>query len=141
MKRMAYNPVFFSGTRQVIIKVDSNASQTPLPPQVPLVLCQQSPPPTPAMSTLARSDVFPLGILTILFSWTLFVWYSGKKRFPYPPGPRRLPIVGNLFSMPSDQEWVTYRKWSDDFGTTLWCKRRRVHCHLYLNLNCISVRF
>jgi hypothetical protein len=74
--------------------------------------------PTLAMSILARSDVFPLGILTILFGWTLFVWYSGKKRFLYPPGPKRLPIVGNLFSMPSCQEWVTYRNWSDEFGMT-----------------------
>ena len=78
------------------------------------------------MSILTRSDVLPLGILTIVFSWTLFVWYSGKKRFPYPPGPKRLPIVGNLFSMPSRQEWVTYKKWSDDFGMTLWCKHHRV---------------
>jgi hypothetical protein len=77
--------------------------------------------PTLAMFILARFDAFPLGILAILFSWTLFVWYSDKKRSPYPPGPKRLPIVGNLFSMPSDQEWVTYRKWSNEFGMTLWC--------------------
>ena len=89
-----------------------------------------------------RSDVIPLSILTALFGWALFVWYSNNKRFPYPPGPKRLPIVGNLLNLPSSQEWVTYRKWSDEFGMTLWCKHRRVYLHLYLNLNhYISARF
>ncbi len=87
------------------------------------------------MTIPARSDVIFLGILTVSFA-TLFVWYSGKKRFPYPPGPRRLPIIGNLFNMPSHEEWVIYRKWSDKFGMTLCCEHRRVR--LRLNVNCIS---
>ena len=69
------------------------------------------------MSALAGSDI-PLIILSSLICFTLFVWYSVKKRLSYPPGPKRLPIVGNLFSMPSHEEWVTYRKWSDQFGMT-----------------------
>ena len=71
------------------------------------------------MSILARLgfDTIPLAILTLLFSFTLFVWYS-KKRIFYPPGPKRLPVVGNLFSMPLREEWVTYKKWSDQFGMT-----------------------
>ena len=110
----------FSGVRPVIIKVGA--------PQLQVAPCQQFPSPYTstalAMSILSRSDLFPLGILMVLFSWTLLAWYSSKKRFPYSPGPKRLPIVGNLFSMPSSQEWVTYRKWSDEFGMTLWCKLR-----------------
>ena len=70
------------------------------------------------MSILTRSDMIPLAILTGIFGLTLFVWYSTKKQLSYPPGPKRLPIVGNLFSMPSHEEWVTYRKWSDEFGMT-----------------------
>jgi hypothetical protein len=70
------------------------------------------------MSIVARFDMISPAILTVLFSLTLFVWYSGKKRLSYPPGPKRLPIVGNLFSIPYQEEWVTYRKWSDEFGMT-----------------------
>ncbi|KAJ6514127.1 cytochrome P450 [Mycena vulgaris] len=43
-----------------------------------------------------------------------------KFRFrgpPLPPGPRKLLLVGNLFSMPLHSEWETYRKWSKKYGT------------------------
>ncbi|KAH9983874.1 cytochrome P450 [Russula vinacea] len=63
--------------------------------------------------------MIPLAILTVLFGLILYIWYSGKKQLPYPPGPKRLPIVGNLFSMPPEEEWVTYRKWSDEFGSDI----------------------
>ena len=74
------------------------------------------------MSILSRFDTIPLAILTVLFGLTLYIWYLGKKQLPYPPGPKRFPIVGNLFSMPSEEEWVTYRKWSDEFGMAWSCK-------------------
>ncbi|KAH9070992.1 cytochrome P450 [Lactarius deliciosus] len=44
---------------------------------------------------------------------------ASKRRLPYPPGPKRLPVVGNLFSMPSREEWITYRKWSEESGSDI----------------------
>jgi hypothetical protein len=69
------------------------------------------------MPTPPRYDVF-FGVYALLLGLALFMWYKGEKRLPYPPGPKRLPIVGNLFSMPSREEWVTYRKWSKKAGMT-----------------------
>ncbi|KAI9449573.1 cytochrome P450 [Lactarius psammicola] len=40
-----------------------------------------------------------------------------SRGLPYPPGPKRIPIIGNLLDMPSHEEWVTYEKWSDQFGS------------------------
>ena len=65
------------------------------------------------MLNLARYDF----LLAIVVGFTWLVMRAGKRRrLPYPPGPKRLPVVGNLFSMPSQEEWVIYRKWSEQLG-------------------------
>ncbi len=46
----------------------------------------------------------------------LLVMQAGRRRLPYLPGPKRLPVIVNLFSMPSREAWVTYRRWSEEFG-------------------------
>jgi hypothetical protein len=70
-----------------------------------------------------RYDIL-LAVVVAISGLAFFVVRTGKHRLPYPPGPRRLPIVGNLFSMPSREEWVTYGKWSKDCGM-----RQPVHSH------------
>ncbi|EGO23228.1 hypothetical protein SERLADRAFT_439971 [Serpula lacrymans var. lacrymans S7.9] len=46
---------------------------------------------------------------------------NGHLRFP--PGPPRLPIVGNaLEATNSDKPWVTYKKWADVYGDIIYCR-------------------
>lgn len=33
-----------------------------------------------------------------------------------PPGPKRLPIIGNLHQAPTDYPWRTYQQWAKEFG-------------------------
>ncbi|KDR66571.1 hypothetical protein GALMADRAFT_80669 [Galerina marginata CBS 339.88] len=46
------------------------------------------------------------------------------SHLPLPPGPKGLPLIGNLRDMPASFEWETYHKWSRELGTDI----------LYLNV-------
>ncbi|KAJ7137763.1 cytochrome P450 [Mycena epipterygia] len=56
------------------------------------------------------------GLATVLF---LHSKLSGRSSLPLPPGPRKLPIVGSLFSLPSGFEWKTYKEWSRQYNSDI----------------------
>ncbi|KAH9841049.1 cytochrome P450 [Rhodofomes roseus] len=41
---------------------------------------------------------------------------SGRPTVPLPPGPRPLPLVGNLLGFPSFHPWETFSKWGETYG-------------------------
>ena len=53
--------------------------------------------------------------LVCIRSW--LVWRKRRSNeFPLPPGPRGLPIIGNVLDMPGKDEWEAARKWGEKFG-------------------------
>lgn len=49
----------------------------------------------------------------------VYLKWKRPSRLPLPPGPKRLPIVGNMFQMPLVKPWETYMEWSRKYGAPL----------------------
>jgi len=62
-----------------------------------------------------------LQLALILGTLSVFiVYWSGHRQRPHlPPGPKKLPFIGNLLSMPSIVEWETYAKWGKEYSLCL----------------------
>lgn len=46
----------------------------------------------------------------------LLSWHSSRRLRPTPPGPRKLPLVGNILSMPTSRQWEVIRDWEKEYG-------------------------
>jgi len=45
---------------------------------------------------------------------------SGRKnKLPLPPGPKRLPLIGNVHQMPTENPWLAFREWGKKYGECL----------------------
>jgi hypothetical protein len=62
-------------------------------------------------------DVF--AVLLFLATIRAIRDHTRRKGLPYPPGPRPLPIIGNMLDIPKQFSWVTYSKFSKTYGTPL----------------------
>ncbi|KAI0027033.1 cytochrome P450 [Vararia minispora EC-137] len=57
-----------------------------------------------------------------LLTFAVLGWqYLSSKRsaLPLPPGPKPLPIVGNIFDVPKSFAWVHYQRWTAKYGDVI----------------------
>ncbi|KAH7928189.1 cytochrome P450 [Leucogyrophana mollusca] len=74
-----------------------------------------------------------LALLSVTWAW-LKVTKKGKA--PLPPGPRPLPLVGNLFSVDRTRPWLTYTEWGKRYGELLTV---RLFGQVYIVINSAKV--
>jgi hypothetical protein len=76
-------------------------------------------PPTRTVTMPAVSLVLTIDVLVLVSSIAAFLAirdYQKRKGLPYPPGPRPLPLIGNLFDLPKEFSWLTYTRLSQKYG-------------------------
>ncbi|KAF7371203.1 putative monooxygenase [Mycena sanguinolenta] len=56
--------------------------------------------------------------LAACVGWLIVSLFSRKPKRP--PGPRRLPILGNTLQIPSTFQWLTFSKWAKEYGDIVY---------------------
>lgn len=57
-----------------------------------------------------------LGAAAVLGSLLFYYGLSLTKKKRLPPGPRRLPGIGNVHQMPTKTPWLVFGKWGEAYG-------------------------
>ncbi|KIJ28556.1 hypothetical protein M422DRAFT_37307 [Sphaerobolus stellatus SS14] len=85
---------------------------------------------------LAWMQELPVPIIAfagISLLWGLWYSYNRPRKFPYPPGPNPLLIVGNWFDLPKDRDYEAYAQWGRDQGSDIVHARSFGHSVVVLN--------
>ncbi|EKM51547.1 uncharacterized protein PHACADRAFT_212190 [Phanerochaete carnosa HHB-10118-sp] len=65
-------------------------------------------------------SVFSMSTLLAAFVVPLLLLYSSRRlRHRLPPGPKGLPILGNVFNAPKSFEWLAYQDWSRQYNSDI----------------------
>ena len=56
-------------------------------------------------------------LLAVVGAWLVKALILRKTRSSVlPPGPKGLPVIGNVFDMPKSHDWITFTEWNERYG-------------------------
>ena len=78
-----------------------------------------------------------------LISITVYVLLRRKRRhpLPFPPGPKSLPVIGNLRDIPFKYQWFTYEKWGRDIGKCILFFQMSIVHFLFIGSDIVHAEF
>jgi hypothetical protein len=56
-----------------------------------------------------------LAVVSVIFYLTVRSYVTSRRK-PLPPGPRGLPLVGNVLDVPKTQEWLAFMEMARKYG-------------------------
>ena len=68
---------------------------------------------------MASQNMYAIGLSSLAIAALLVVvrHYANKRlSLPFPPGPKPLPVLGNVLDIPSKAPWKTYNDWFKVYG-------------------------
>jgi hypothetical protein len=60
------------------------------------------------------------GVVASFFVLYMFKRQVFRRTLPLPPGPKPLPLIGNLLDIPTSMEWLTYHAWNRRYGDVVY---------------------
>ena len=83
----------------------------------------------PSLTLLALTGI-SLPLIVLLYLRSCSAWLRRAHNMPLPPGPRPLPIVGNMFDWPQTNQSVALRDICAQYGERS-LKSRIIHSNVY----------
>ncbi|KAH6899265.1 O-methylsterigmatocystin oxidoreductase [Coprinopsis sp. MPI-PUGE-AT-0042] len=68
------------------------------------------------LHTQALGWLLTIGVLALM----VLRGRRNTRGLPLPPGPRGLPLLGNVFQLPSEKPWKAYSEWSKVYGDMIY---------------------
>ena len=82
-----------------------------------------------------------LVVLSFVVALSAFRDYRQRGGLRYPPGPRPLPVIGNLLDIPKESSWLAYAKFAKRYGGSSFChlfRLKRVLQGMFCPSTCLA---